>query len=196
MSYVFPLIFLKGFKLLLAKFINGVVSGCFTIFRSPRPGIKKGTNPLSNDYRALQNQLAGDLTAAATSASLAGGAKSKKVRIIESELPSTIPQGSKVSLEQVAFGKLTMGDIICVNTGSRPQVRRFIKLKMTKNQTALMTACEGSAQKEMLPTSSLVGKVVEVESGGKSWDPNKENFLTKFWQKLTQYGTHKPFGIG
>ena len=89
-----------------------------------------------------------------------------------------------------------MGDIICVNTGKSAQVRRFIKLKMTKSNTALLTAYEGFNKKEALPTSSLVGKVVEVEANGKSWDPNKVNPLTRFWHKLTEYGTHKPFGLG
>ena len=77
----------------------------------------KGLTTLSKDYRDLQSQIAGDLTAAATSASLAGGSKNRKVRIIDSELPSVIPTGSRVSLESVAFEKLSMGDIICVNMG-------------------------------------------------------------------------------
>jgi len=151
---------------------------------------------LSNDYSQLHGQIAGDLTAAATSASLAAGSGRRKLTIRDSQLPSIIPAGAKVSLEQVAFGKLAMGDIICVNTGNQPQVRRFIKLKLTKSNTALLTAYEGFKKKDALPTGSLVGRVVEVEAGGKSWDPNKEGPLKKFWGKLTQYGTHKPFGIG
>jgi hypothetical protein len=153
-------------------------------------------NSLSKDYKDLQSQIAGDLTAAATSASLAGGSKSRKVRIVDSELPSVVPAGSKVSLESVAFGKLAMGDVICVNMGKSPQVRRFIKLKMTHSKTALLTAYEGFDQKEALPTTSLVGRVVQVEAGGRSWNPNKEPFLSRLWHKLTEYGTHKPFGLG
>ena len=89
-----------------------------------------------------------------------------------------------------------MGDIICVNTGKSAQVRRFIKLKMTKSDTLLLTAYEGFDKKEALPKSSLVGRVVEVEAGGQTWNPNKENALKRFWDRLTEYGTHKPFGLG
>jgi 3D (Asp-Asp-Asp) domain-containing protein len=157
---------------------------------------KKGLKALKNDYKDLQSQIAGDLTAAATSASLAGGSKTRKVSIVKSELPSIIPTGSRVSLESVAFGKLSMGDIICVNMGSSPQVRRFIRLKMTQSSTVLITAYEGFSQKEALPTTSLVGRVVQVDANGKTWDPSKENPLSRFWHKLTEYGTHKPFGLG
>ena len=158
--------------------------------------VRREDYTLSKDYNQLRSQIAGDLTAAATSASLAGGSGKKKVRIIDSELPSAIPAGSRVSLESVAFGKLNMGDIICVNTGKSAQVRRFIKLKMTKSDTLLLTAYEGFEKKEALPKSSLVGRVVEVEAGGRTWDPNKESALKRFWDKLTEYGTHKPFGLG
>ena len=156
----------------------------------------KGLTTLSKDYRDLQSQIAGDLTAAATSASLAGGSKNRKVRIIDSELPSVIPTGSRVSLESVAFEKLSMGDIICVNMGKSPQVRRFLKLKLTKSNTLLLTALEGSSKPEALPTTTLVGRVVQVEANGKTWNPRSENLLTRFWHKLTEYGTHKPFGLG
>lgn len=149
------------------------------------------------DYRELQSQVAGDLSAAAASASLAAGSgRRKKIKLANSELPSVVPAGSTIHLEAVAIGKLVMGDIICVTLGQGPQLRRFVKLKMTASDTLLLTTYEGFNKKEALPKSAIVGRVAEVEAAGKSWDPNKENPLKKFWGKLTEYGTHKPFGLG
>ena len=153
---------------------------------------------MNKDYSNLHQSIAGDVTAAATAASLVGGKKRKKLRLRGSDLPSLVPGGSQVCIEAVAVGKLTMGYIICINPGNgeAPQVRRFVKLKITKDDTYLLTASEGVAKKQPLPKSALVGKVVEAEANGKKWDPTQENPLKKFWGKLTEYGTHKPFGIG
>jgi hypothetical protein len=151
---------------------------------------------LSKDYRNLHHQIAGDLSAAATSASLAQGARRKKIRLSNSDLPSAIPAGSTISIESVAIGKLVMGDIICVTLGQGPQIRRFLRLKMTKSDTLIMTTHEGLDTKEALPKSALVGRVVEAEAGGAKWNPGKQNPFKRFWSKLTEYGTHKPFGLG
>ena len=151
---------------------------------------------MSNDYRQLQNQIAGDLSAAATSAHLAQGASRKKIRVSNSELPSVIPSGATISIESVVMGKLVMGDILCVNLGQGPQVRRFLRLKMTKSDTLVLTAREDSNKKEPVPKSALVGRVVEAEAGGRTWVPSRENPLKRFGRRLTEYGTHKPFGIG
>lgn len=151
---------------------------------------------MANDYSSLQNQMAGDMSAAATAAALGGGGGRKKIHIRQSELPSLVPNGARVWIEGTAISKLVMGDIICVTLGQGPQLRRFVRLKMTQSDTLLITAYEGFNKKEALPKSSLVGKVVEAEAGGKKWDPNKQNPIARFWGKLTEYGTHKPFGLG
>jgi len=151
---------------------------------------------VTKDYKDLHQQIAGDISAAATSASLTSGGKRKRIRLPKSDLPSIVPPGTAVALENVAIGKLNMGDVICVTLGEGPQVRRFVKLKMTAQDTYLLTAHEGSDKKEALPKSALVGRVAEAELGSRKWDPSKENLLKKFWGKLTEYGTHKPFGLG
>lgn len=94
------------------------------------------------------------------------------------------------------MGKLNMGDIVCVNLGQGPQVRRFVKLKIAKSDTYILVTYDGFDKKEALPQSALVGRVVEAEVAGKSWDPSAENPLRRFWSRLTEYGTHKPFGLG
>lgn len=139
--------------------------------------------------------MAGDLSAAAVGASLAQGQKRQKIRLTNSEL-NNIPNGAALSIEAVAMGKLNMGDIVCVNLGQGPQVRRFVKLKIAKNDTYILVTHDGYDKKDALPQSALVGRVVEAEVAGKTWDPSAENPLRRFWSKLTEYGTHKPFGIG
>ena len=151
---------------------------------------------LSQDYSKLQSQLAGDLSAAAATAAMADGGKRKKLRVSGSELASAVPAGATVKLEQVAMSKLKMGDILCVNLGQGPELRRFVKLKIAKTDTYLLTANDELSVKEPLPNSAVIGKVVEAEIAGRKWDPSKENPFRRFWSKLTEYGTHKPFGIG
>ena len=152
---------------------------------------------LSQDYTKLQSQLAGDVSAAAVAASLAdGGKKRKKLRIANSEIPSAVPAGATVAVQQIPMSKLKMGDVLCVNVGNGPQLRRFVKLKIAKSDTYLLTTYDGYSKKEALPNSAVIGKVVEAELGGKKWDPSKENPFRRFWSRLTEYGTHKPFGLG
>jgi hypothetical protein len=155
----------------------------------------KGTT-LSKDYSSLQNELAGDLSAAATAVSLAGGAGTKKVKLVKSDLTALIPDGCVLEVQAVNFTKLQMGDIICVSAGRETSVRRFVKLKMTKADTYILTAYDGFDKKEALPKSCLIGKVVSVQAQGQTYDPRKkEGAFSAFWGKLTEYGTHKAFGL-
>jgi hypothetical protein len=150
---------------------------------------------LSKDYASLQNELASDLTAAATSASV-GGAGPKKLKLPTSHLKSLIPDGATLEVHPIKFTKLQMGDIICVTSGKDIQVRRYVKLKMTKQGEYLLTAYDGFDKKEALAKGALIGKVVSVQAQGRTYDPRKEEgALAAFWGKLTEYGTHKAFGL-
>lgn len=140
--------------------------------------------------------LSKEMRAAAAAASMTDSGTSRKVMLVNSELPSLIPSKSLLTIRSVKFNNLKMGDIICVRVGSDFTVRRFVKPKITRAHTLLLTVEEGADKKEALPQSCLLGKVESVEFGGKCFDPaSKENFLKKFWGKLTEYGTHKAFGI-
>jgi hypothetical protein len=156
--------------------------------------VMKGT-ALSKDYTHFEKELAGELTAAATTVSM-GASGARKVKLPTSELKALIPDGAVLEVAAVQFTKLQMGDVICVNTGREMAVRRYVKLKMTKNGEYLLTAYDNCGKKEALPKSALVGKVVSVQAQGRTYDPRKaENPLAAFWGKLTEYGTHKAFGI-
>lgn len=151
---------------------------------------------VSKDYSTLQNELAGDLNAAATSVSLMNKGGSKKLRLAHSDLKSLMPDGAVLEVEAVNFTKLAMGDVVCVTTGRETAVRRFVKLKMTKADTYMLTAYDGFGKKEALPKSALVGRVINVTVGDKSYHPlKKENPVSAFWGRLTEYGTHKAFGL-
>lgn len=154
----------------------------------------KGTT-LSKDYSHLKKELAGDLSAAATSVSLSSSGV-RKVKLPTSHLRSLIPDGAVLEVQTIKFTKLQMGDVICVSTGRETMVRRYVKLKMTKNGEYLLTAYDNCGKKEALPKTALLGKVVSVQANGRTFDPRKEeNPLSAFWGKLTEYGTHKAFGI-
>lgn len=141
--------------------------------------------------------LAEELRVAVTTASLGEKGATRSVMLVDSNLPSMIPSQSLLKVRACKFTELKMGDIICVRVGTSFFVRRFVKVKMTRNDTILLTAQEGYNKKEPFPLSSYLGIVDEVEHGGRSFNPrSQENFMQAFFGKLTEYGTHKPFGLG
>lgn len=143
-----------------------------------------------------RTRVSQELRVASAAFSALGGAKNQKLPIQESDLPSLIPSGSRAKVSTVKFSDLKMGDVICVRIGSTLAVRRFVKTKIAKNDTYLLTAREGFDKKEALLRSALIGRVDSVEFGGQTIDPGvQENSLKKFWGMLTEYGTHKVFGI-
>ena len=137
-----------------------------------------------------------ELRAAVTTASLGDRGKTRNVMLTESELPTLIPSQSLLKVRSVRFEDLKMGDVICVRVGTTFRVRRFVKTKITSSHTLLLVAQEGFNKKDPIPVNAFLGKVDEVESGGRKFDPlKKESFFQTFWGKLTEFGTHKPFGL-
>ncbi len=137
-----------------------------------------------------------ELMAASTAASLSFKDATRQLRLVNSDLPSLIPSGSSLRIRSAKFSELKMGDLIGVRIGSELAVRRFVKTKMTKSDTLLLTAKEGLKKKEPLSRTCLLGKIEKVTCGGRSYNPAQaENILQQFWGKLTEYGTHKPFGL-
>ena len=137
-----------------------------------------------------------ELRFAATTAAIGSKQGSRQLPLSKSDVPSVIPSGCFINVESVKFSDLKMGDFICICVGNSFEVRRFVKVKMTKTDTYLLTAKEGFDKKEAVTRSSLMGKVVKVCQGSQTFDPSKsQNVLKQFWGKLTEYGTHKPFGL-
>lgn len=71
-----------------------------------------------------------------------------------------------------------------------------MKTKITRENTLLLSAKEGSEQKDPIPQNALLGRVEEVEAGGAVFEPLKREGLFKsLMGRLTEYGTHRPFGL-
>lgn len=148
---------------------------------------------MSKDYSSLRNQLAGDFQAAAT---VAQGGSGRRIKVPSSDVPNLVPSGAQIEIETTTVTKLKMGDVVCVSIGRDVVIRRFIRLKMTKANTFIMVASKANREKEPLPHSALIGRVVSVTAGGITYDPlKKEGLLRSWWGQLTEYGTHKAFGF-
>jgi phage pi2 protein 07 len=140
--------------------------------------------------------LSQELRAAVTTASMGDRGKARNVMLVESDLPTLVPSKSLLKVRSVKFKDLKMGDIICIRVGADFKVRRFVKTKITRADTLLLVAQEGFDKKEPIPLNAYLGKVDAVEIGGCVFDPTKnESFWQNFMGKLTEFGTHKPFGI-
>lgn len=150
---------------------------------------------IAKNQERLSQALKDELTAAATAACLSSG-NARHVRIGESDLPSLIPSRSLLKVNPIKFSELKMGDLICVRVGNDIAVRRFIKSRITAAHTLLLTALEGSEEKDQVTRPCFLGRVEAVNAGKKSYDPlAKEGMIRRFWGKFTEYGTHKPFGL-
>lgn len=140
--------------------------------------------------------LSHELSTALTDASLTGSGSTRHLRLENSDLPSLIPAQALLKVKDTKFDALKMGELICVRLGGAVAIRRFVRTKMTTSQTLLLTAREGFGKKEALPKGCLLGRVESINTGNESFDPLKgEGLLVRFWGMLTEYGTHKPFGI-
>jgi hypothetical protein len=145
---------------------------------------------------SLNTLLAGEVSAAAKVASMVTAGKTRKFRLGESDIPSLIPSGAAVTVQSVKLSDLKMGDMICVRVGTTIAVRRFVKIKVTTSHILLLTAHENADKKEPLAKSNLLGRVESVTSAGNTFSPLKrEGTFRKLWGMLTEFGTHKPFGL-
>lgn len=137
-----------------------------------------------------------ELRVASAALSAFNGKKEQTLRLADSDLPSLIPDNSSLKVRSVKFTDLKMGDLICVQMGNTFAVRRFVKTKVAKQDHYLLTAREGFGKKEALLRSSLIGKIESVQHQGQTFDPaSREGAGKKFWGMLTEYGTHKAFGL-
>jgi hypothetical protein len=151
----------------------------------------------SSEKKIDPASITSELRLAAATASMVDTGATRQVMLIKSDLEKVIPSGSLLTIRSVKFSNLKMGDFICVRDGSSFAVRRFVKTKMTSSETYLLTAKEGFDKKEPLKRDRLLGRVEGFQHAGKMVDPRKvEGALTRFWGRLTEYGTHKPFGLG
>ncbi len=142
------------------------------------------------------SSLSQELRAAATAASLSSTGTTKHLQIQDSDVPSLVPNNAFIKVTSTKLQDLKMGDLVCVRAGGSYSVRRFVKVKHAASQTLVLTAREGYGKKEPITRASLLGKVEAISVGGKAVDPLKnEGILKSFWGKLTEYGTHKPFGL-
>ncbi len=124
------------------------------------------------DYKDLQNLMENEL-------STLGSAESKSAtssRMITLELSefSALPAGTKARLERVEADKLQPGDYILVNATLAPELRRFVSL-----QESRLVVANGSRSRELVPSTRLLGRIAEAESGGKMVDPNPKGLLQR-----------------
>lgn len=137
-----------------------------------------------------------EVRAAVTTASMGETGKTRRVLLKESDLPTLVPSQSLLKVRSIKFKELRKGDVLLVRIGTEFRVRRYVKSKMTRDDTLLFVVSEGSAEKESMPLNSLLGKVAKVEVGGRVFDPGKtESFLQALQGKLTDFGTRKFLGV-
>ncbi|MGE0495812.1 MAG: hypothetical protein AB7S38_41790 [Vulcanimicrobiota bacterium] len=115
----------------------------------------------------------------------------RKMTLLDSDLPRTVPSGAQVRVTPTSFMKLRPGEYVLVRGGSGIAVRRYVHACVTKESTRLMMATESAT--EMVGVGSLLGRVAEVSHQGQSYDPNPNSWLSAMANRLTHCGTRRFF---
>ncbi len=156
----------------------------------------RGVLRMAKDYRGFQDQVMGDVKKAALQAVAItgeGGITGKKIRLRKSDLAGVVPPGSSVRLIPTVFHKLQSGDVICARVEKDIVVRRYVRYEMDGAEAILLVTHDNASLLEEITSAQLIGRVVEVEFKGKTWDPRAELTGLKAWLgKLTDYGTTNP----
>ncbi len=155
-----------------------------------------GGKGMAHDYRGFQDKIGADMASA--SATAAGmdkkGGKSTRVRIRQSDLEPLIPAGAMIEYIPVAAHKMKFGDVVFVRAGKEMVLRRFIGFQIGKNGSMICVARANPAKQEVYADTTLVGKVLSVESKGVSYDPlKKEPLLVRWKNEWTFFGTSSMF---
>ena len=129
-------------------------------------------------YQELNSKVSSDLTGISVAQSNKG-----KVMLVQDSTFQQVPTGAKAKLKSVSFSKLEPGDFIVVSTSDRMEVRRFLKLDLSKGATKLVVA-DGAKQEQSVPFTRLVGKIDKVRRGSNNVDPNPQSFFQRRAFKL------------
>jgi hypothetical protein len=130
-------------------------------------------------YQELNSKVSSDLTGISVAQSNKG-----KVMMVQDSTFHQVPTGAKAKLKSVSFSKLEVGDFIVVSTSNKMEVRRFLKLDLSKGATKLVVA-DGAKQEQSVPFTRLVGKIDKVRRDSVNVDPNPKNFFQRLAFKLT-----------
>ncbi len=148
---------------------------------------------MARNYRGFQASMAQEISTASLAAQATQSRKSKKITVHDSDLKKLVPSGSQIELKPTVFTKLKAGDVLYVRLNKQLHLRRFIKMKMTKDEAYLVVIHDGQKKAQVLPKGCLLGKVEKVTHAGKTYDPTRESVVANFVNALTEYGTHIPF---
>tara|TARA_Y100000815_G_C13104716_1_gene410770 strand:- start:249 stop:668 length:420 start_codon:yes stop_codon:yes gene_type:complete len=129
-------------------------------------------------YQELNSKVSSDLTGISVAQSNKG-----KVMLVQDSTFQQVPTGAKAKLKSVSFSKLEVGDFIVVSTSDKMEVRRFLKLDLSKGATKLVVA-DGAKQEQSVPFTRLVGKIDKVRRDSTNVDPNPQNFFQRLAFKL------------
>lgn len=152
---------------------------------------------MAHDYRGFQDKINGDLSqasAAASSMERGVGGKGSKVRLRQSDMENLIPSGASVEFIAMPPHRLKFGDIIFVRINKEFSLRRFVGFEIGKNGMSTVSVAKPQPPSvERHPDTAVLGKVVKVEHGGKSYDPHKaESAMAKLRNQWTCFGTSTP----
>ncbi|MCA9778336.1 MAG: hypothetical protein KC800_16530 [Candidatus Eremiobacteraeota bacterium] len=130
-------------------------------------------------YTELNSKVSSDLTGISVAQSNKG-----KVMLVQDSTFEQVPNGAKAKLKSTSFSKLQPGDFIVVSAGDKMEVRRFLKLDLSKGATKLVVT-DGAKQEQSVPFTRLVGQIVKVRRDAANIDPNPRNFIQRLAFKLS-----------
>lgn len=103
------------------------------------------------------------------------GPKTTTVQLEVSEMPKKIPAGSLIEIEKVAPTALKFGDIVYVGRRDRAVLCRYVGTKGDMLEVTQQT----QAGSQMVPASTLLGKVTKATYEGKTKEFTKDLTMSR-----------------
>ncbi len=137
--------------------------------------------------KILESKLRSDINKSVIMGS-AGTKSERRFRCTDAENEPLIPIGSKISFEPVTAGNLKKGNFILIRRGNDLKIRRFLTYRHAPGKLLVEFSNLSGEIEEPLPHAAVVGRVIKVDTGKRTFNPSAFNFMD--W--LTDYGTKSP----
>lgn len=129
---------------------------------------KRGT---SERFRSIEQYAQKDVERAAL-LSAADPHKLQSTEVADSDNAPLIPPGSKVFFRAVDLARVRRGRFVLVRRGGAVFVRRLVRRQVQPGEVFMhLATASGRVLEPPLPSANLLGEVMKVEVGVRTFDP-------------------------
>lgn len=147
----------------------------------------------SSAFRSIEQYAQKDVERAAL-LSAADPHKMQSTEISDSDNDPVIPAGSKVFFRALDLARIRRGRFVFVRRGGAVFARRLIRRDVKRGEVFMhLATADGRVLEPPLPSANLLGEIVKVDSGVRTFDPARPRSPFEALRHfLTDWGTCSP----